>query len=91
MVEHAYADSGQGRIEAHLRFGAHLRAEIRDDGSEMPGGALPAGRAQPLCGTQAQLPEGGFGWHLIHQLTEELDYLRVDGRNHLSFTISLGD
>lgn len=33
------------------------------------------------------LPEGGFGWHLIRSLTRDLDYARVKGRNRLSFVI----
>ena len=32
-----------------------------------------------------ELPEGGFGWDLIRQLTTGLAYARVEGRNELTF------
>ena len=35
------------------------------------------------------LPEGGFGWHLIHSLTNDLTYLRTGGCNRLRFLLPL--
>ena len=35
------------------------------------------------------LPEGGFGWGLIHDLTQGLSYRRVAEENHVRFRIDL--
>ena len=32
---------------------------------------------------EADLPEGGFGWHIMSQLCDRLDYQRQDGKNLL--------
>jgi len=89
IVEHAYA--GQpGRIE--LRMQPHaggLAVSVTDWGRPMPGGALPPGNP-PVLSAEADLPEGGFGWHLIRSLSTDLTYARVDGQNRLSFLLAPG-
>ena len=59
---------------------------ISDTGLPMPEGQLPAGVLAPL-GDFADLPEGGFGWHLIRSLSKDLSYRREGGRNLLSFRL----
>ncbi len=86
VVEHAYA-SASGEIEVTIRVekGA-LTCTITDHGRHMPGNILPDGRlAIPLA--VADLPEGGFGWHLIRALASDLDYRRVGDSNELSFRL----
>jgi serine/threonine-protein kinase RsbW len=91
IVEHAYP-SGPGLIDLWLsRTGVGLTCKVADRGLAMrdgraPDGALPAGIDGPL----EDLPEGGFGWNLIRTLTEDLQYERVQGQNHLTFTIPSG-
>jgi serine/threonine-protein kinase RsbW len=89
VVEHAYADRS-GRIEVSV--GLHessLLFTIIDYGVAMPGGTLPQGKLCELApGTD--LPEGGFGWHMIRALAKEIAYRRLGNRNELSFRLDLG-
>lgn len=91
VAEHAYGDTG-GRVEVSLQQGPDgLRCRIIDEGRAMPDGRLPDGR---LPGgpdvALADLPEGGFGWHLIRSLSTDLTYTRVEGQNRLSFVLAPG-
>jgi serine/threonine-protein kinase RsbW len=92
IVEHAYATTS-GPIEVCVtRTADALACRIADRGASMPGGTPPAGQLPTgLDGPIDDLPEGGFGWFLIRTLTADLTYHRQDGRNHLSFTLPLGD
>lgn len=83
IVEHAYA--GQtGEIALRLRWGARgLDCCVCDCGCAMPGLCPPQG-GLPVW-DPANPPEGGFGWHLIHLLTEGLHYARIGDRNVLQF------
>ncbi len=88
IVEHAYAGANAGHIDLRARYmDSGFRFEITDEGSEMPGGMLPVGEHVDLDTDLNALPEGGFGWYLIHDLTENLQYHRASGRNQLRFTI----
>ncbi|MHA6344479.1 ATP-binding protein [Roseivivax sp. CAU 1761] len=66
-----------------------MRVQLRDTGRAMPGLALPAGAAPDLAAAPDDLPEGGFGWFLIHALTADLGYRRRAGFNILEFTLDL--
>lgn len=84
ISEHAYPEQA-GLIEVALcRRPDGLMCRITDAGQPMPAGRLPEGRL-PVIADIASLPEGGFGWHLIYSLSENLSYHRCIGRNHLSF------
>lgn len=86
IVEHAYAASA-GNIEIRVRRQVGgLACQIRDHGAPMPGLSLPDGAFQPL-GAIADLPEGGFGWFLIRNTVEDLQYRREGGANRLSFLL----
>ncbi len=89
VVEHAYAEHGRGLVELEVEHGpAALAFRIRDEGLPMPGGDAPAGLAHDLDVSAQDLPEGGFGWFLIRELTEDLRYRRVGNRNELTFRIA---
>jgi len=91
VVEHAYSDHGRGVIELDVtRRASTLAFVIRDDGRPMPDGNTPAGRPQDLEVVAKNLPEGGFGWFLIRELTRELVYHRSGNRNELRFIVPLG-
>lgn len=83
VVEHAYAThSGDIRLFLSLGDGS-LHCVIEDEGHPMPGGNPPAGNLPD----PKEMPEGGFGWHLIRILSSDLRYER-DGRcNRLSFSL----
>lgn len=85
VVEHAYAQF-PGNIEIWVtRRESYLFIRIVDDGLPMPDGDLPGGR---MVRTD-DLPEGGFGWYLIRNLSHELTYQRDGQRNILGFCIGV--
>lgn len=87
IVEHAYA-LAPGEIEVTIDLSpGGMICHIMDAGLPMPGGALPDGALAPLASAD-DLPEGGFGWHLIRTLSEDLHYRREGGRNLLTFRIN---
>lgn len=88
IVEHAYSD----RDDASLHLSAWqwhggLAVHVVDSGLPMPGGKLPDGHAKRLDVDLTDLPEGGFGWALIRELTVDLNYCRSNGKNHLRFRV----
>lgn len=88
VVEHAFADRGHGIIEIEAwRAGNALSLRVRDDGIPMPGGEAPAAQRHDLTVETHDLPEGGFGWGIIHDLTRDLTYRRDGARNEVSFAI----
>ncbi|MDZ4094081.1 MAG: ATP-binding protein [Paracoccaceae bacterium] len=87
IVEHAYARE-TGEIELTLTYTpSGLYCQIEDHGTVMPGNCLPAGAPNDLK-AHNDLPEGGFGWYLIRTLSNDLEYWRIDGRNHLRFRLN---
>jgi serine/threonine-protein kinase RsbW len=90
IVEHAFADRGYGIVELEAwRAGGALSVRIRDDGLPMPDGDAPVGGRHDLTVETPDLPEGGFGWGIIRDLTRDLRYRREGTRNELSFVIDL--
>jgi serine/threonine-protein kinase RsbW len=89
IVEHAYAAPDSGTIELSLRPTAiGLRCEVLDRGRPMPEGRLPLG-GHPERGRREDLPEGGFGWLLIHSLCQDLVYERQASQNRLTFRFAV--
>ncbi len=88
VVEHALRHEEEGEIHlraTHTAQGWHF--DIRDTGVPIPGGLVPRpDLPSPDCPLR-DLPEGGFGWAIVNMLARELSYVRVDGCNHLSFSI----
>ena len=83
IVEHAYARF-PGRISLSVsQAGGLLICRVEDQGAPMPELAPPSGRQVD----PRDLPEGGFGWHLIRTLSADLTYERSDGRNLLRFSL----
>lgn len=63
---------------------------VIDNGKPMPGGQAPQPTTRVIDPTDLDgLPEGGFGWNLIHLLANELTYSREDGKNCLQVAIDL--
>lgn len=90
VVEHAYArsESGHVRVLCSLRR-AHLDIRICDAGTPLPQNRLPPGLAADVCVPRTDLPEGGFGWFLIRELTSDIRYDRCGLINHLSLRFDL--
>ena len=93
VVEHAYGDQGALqpiRICAHHRAdGLHLR--ITDRGKAMPGDQLPDGVLPDVGEETDALPEGGYGWYLIHDLANDVAYRREGDENRLDLRIAVAD
>lgn len=90
VVEHAYAEKPDGLISLFAWLaGPAVSFELRDKGRPMPKGDLPVGDLPDHSTTLEHLPEGGFGWFLIHDLTEALEYERVAQENILRFRVPL--
>ncbi|MCB1406715.1 MAG: ATP-binding protein [Rhodobacteraceae bacterium] len=90
VVEHAYAD-GAGPVELSVEMRGHeLACKIVDSGRPMPTGDAPD-PPLPVIDPPVEMPEGGFGWHIIRCLTSELTYHRDRERNTLSMRVPLTD
>ena len=86
VAEHAYAD-GAGPVELSviLQQGG-LACTISDRGRPMPMGVVPS-PGLPAIAPPDDLPEGGFGWHIIRCLATDLSYHRDRTQNHLSLRV----
>ena len=90
VVEHAYSDDPHGTVHAVTELTAkYLTIEIRDTGRPYPDLQLPAGKPADLERPVSDLPEGGFGWFLIRELTDYLSYQRNKGENILILRFDL--
>lgn len=84
VAEHAYQMRGVGDIDLTVGVDPDgIDFDIRDTGVAMPGLILPTGQLPAMDGPLDSMPEGGFGWFLIHSQTDILTYQREDGQNHL--------
>ena len=92
VVEHAYADTTAGLVQLDIwHRDTHLEFKLNDRGTPMPNLMLPAGSLPDADGPLCDLPEGGFGWFLIHRLTHELSYARDGEKNCVCFKIMIND
>ncbi len=90
VIEHAYRGNPGGRIQVtgELSTGL-LELRISDSGRPLPGGRIPPFRTADLNRPRAELPEGGFGWPLIRQLSDAVRYERAGTCNTLSMRFNL--
>jgi len=85
IVEHAYPPETPGDIQIALALHpARLVAILSDQGAALPGLCPPDGLLPEHDVARGELPEGGFGWFLIRDLTDRIDYRRAAGCNHLT-------
>ncbi len=90
VVEHAYENNTSGEVKVTCSMhDANLMIEIHDTGSPLPNLELPDGNLGPLEKNLETLPEGGFGWFLIRELTTDVHYRRVAQTNELKLTFSI--
>lgn len=88
VTEHGPKRAEEGTPSIHLCIVSHeggLACAVTDDGVSLPPECLMP-RNLPNGGEDG-LPEGGFGWYLIQDLTHALCYYREDRRNFLAFSI----
>lgn len=92
IVEHGAGSTVQPLATAyiHISLARHdggLACTISDNGVMLPGDCLRP-RQLPQDRIVDELPEGGFGWYLIQDLTQSICYFREGQRNFLAFTMS---
>lgn len=88
IVEHGYKDRSGGDI--HLKAQAEKDAvhiSTVDHGPPIPRSTLTDANLPTKTDDAQAMPEGGFGWFMIHALTDDMSYERVDGQNRFSFSI----
>ncbi|MBM3603152.1 MAG: ATP-binding protein [Alphaproteobacteria bacterium] len=92
VAEHAplaQTNDGAGDLPViHLSIVRHntgLACALTDDGASLPAECILPRKLPPMVSDD--LPEGGFGWFLIQDLTQALCYYREESRNYLAFSI----
>lgn len=91
IVEHAYADRTDGRITFWCcQDSESLHLKFEDEGFAMPGNSIPESKKADTAVDLYDLPEGGFGWSMILESTNELAYRRDGQRNILTLRIPIG-
>lgn len=84
VVEHAYAGVAPAEVQIDCCLCKDkLEIQITDTGNPMPDLRLPSDTLASVETALKDLPEGGFGWHLIHQLASEIQYERRGAGNLL--------
>ncbi|NRB21038.1 MAG: ATP-binding protein [Rhodobacteraceae bacterium] len=92
IVEHAYADTAPGDVDIGCNLDTQqLWISIADAGRPLPRGNLTAGNPADLSVPREDLPEGGYGWFLIRELTSRIIYERNNGNNRLSLCFDVGN
>jgi serine/threonine-protein kinase RsbW len=88
VVEHAYAGIPDGIITIDCAFdGEGMSIVISDQGHPVPEAVFMRHHSRLHAVNTSELPEGGFGWGLIHELTHELKVSRIGKTTLLSLTI----
>ena len=92
VVEHAYSDVAPAAVQVTCCLCKDtLKVLISDTGKPLPGLQPPDGIPSEIGTTIQDLPEGGFGWFLIRELTREIRYRRRRGQNQLTLLFDLRD
>lgn len=83
VVEHAYGFRNSGEIRLSVVItDQHIVVNIIDKGARFDG--PPAPFDHDLANVSMfDLPEGGFGWNLIHTLTDAVDFDHLQNENRL--------
>jgi len=89
VVEHAYAGIPDGIITIDCDFdGEEMSIVISDQGHPVPEAVFMSQHSRLHAVDTTELPEGGFGWGLIHELTHKLKVSRIGKTTLLSLTIN---
>lgn len=90
VVEHAYppGQSQDMRLTIEICDECVL-IELRDRGRNLPVELLSKSRLPDIAVDPLDLPEGGFGWPIIHAVASDVVHMRHQGENRLRLTIGL--
>lgn len=88
IAEHSYQGRADQKIYVELLLQPHhIEIATKDFGRKMPGLTLPEKSLPSSDVPVHDLPEGGFGWYLIHVLAPNPRYMRVEDANLLKFVL----
>ena len=86
IVEHSVANRDGSWIGLEvLREDGGVQIETVDRGRPLPPQLLASATLPERPVDIPDLPEGGFGWFIIHSLAQDMVYERSAGTNRLSF------
>jgi serine/threonine-protein kinase RsbW len=88
IEEHGYAGIPGMPVQVSVTvLGNTVQVATRDFGTPMPGLTIPPIHRPEVDVPQNALPEGGFGWFLIHSLAPNPSYTRRGNTNRLFFRL----
>ena len=92
VVEHALAETNKpSKIQIQGAPCARgLCVTVIDHGAPMPTGFAPGAIAPEVDVATSEMPEGGFGWFMIHTLAQDVQYARIGTANHLMLRLAVG-
>lgn len=91
IEEHGYSAAHGMPVQVTLSvLDKIVQVETKDFGVPMPGLTVPPIHRPDAGVSRDQLPEGGFGWYLIHNLAPNPVYRRCGNMNLLSFDLPIG-
>ncbi len=89
VAEHAYAGRDPGPVEIAVKVDdGGVEFVLSDWGKSMHKSQLPKGKLPDLDVARDVMPEGGFGWFMLYNLTESLSYSRNEDENRLTLFFS---
>ncbi len=90
VVEHAYSNHSDGEITILFCYRNNLfRTVILDNGQPMPNETIPSAQFPDLTGPKSALPEGGFGWLMIHSIASVIKYTKTQTGNRTYLEIPI--
>ncbi len=90
VVEHAYGETTSGPVRVELSSqGGSLFLNVLDWGVAMPESVLKNSERANVDAAFADLPEGGFGWFLVKDLSKNIHYARENGRNRVRIEMEI--
>lgn len=90
IVRHAYCEAEAGPIEVSAyQLEGEILIRVFDFGKELPPTSREYISEPHLPKMEPELPEGGFGWFLISQLSRRYRYWREDDKNCLEVSMDL--
>ena len=88
VVEHAYCGVARQDMCLSVELNDEQAViELRDRGRPIDGALLLRKQMPRIDGAVADLPEGGFGWPLIHALASGVRIDRSEDENRLRLTV----
>ncbi len=89
-IQHAYRNKAGYEVEVMIEFtSTGMTFEVCDTGESMESLKTPTLEFDP--DDRANLPEGGMGLYLIHQIMDAVRYERSGNKNILSMTKKFSD